>query len=332
MTKPTTRVLHLLEILQSGGTHRVRDLADRLEVDERTVRRYVGHLLELDVPVEAVRGRYGGYRLAPGFRLPPLMLTDEEAVAILVGLTLHQGPGPGGGDAARQADAKIRRVLPRALAARLTALQNSLRLPSEPPATSTAEAETLLTIAEAARDHRLVAFAYQAAEGQESARVLAPYGIVVLGGRWLASGMDQTRGELRTFRIDRMILPRRLDQTFAEPADFDPLAHVVTSLASAPRAHRVVVRARTSLEHARASLPVTLAIATEAEPGWVRIVIQAESLDWVPSILTRLGCPFVVDEPVALNARVRALGRLLVEAADGVSSPERGSGSRRPVD
>src|SRR4051794_38989128 len=86
MTRPTARVLALLEVLQSGGTRTVPDLAARLDVDERTVRRYVDHLRDLDVPVRTVRGRHGGYRLAPGFRMPPLMLTDEEALAVLLGL------------------------------------------------------------------------------------------------------------------------------------------------------------------------------------------------------------------------------------------------------
>src|SRR5690242_17140525 len=86
MTRPTARVLTLLEILQNGGTHTAATLAGRLGVDERTVRRYVEHLLDLEIPVEAVRGRYGGFRLAPGFRMPPLMLTDEEALAVLLGL------------------------------------------------------------------------------------------------------------------------------------------------------------------------------------------------------------------------------------------------------
>ena len=94
MTTSTTRVLALLEILQGGGTRTVADLAARLGVDERTVRRYAGHLLELGVPVESLRGRYGGYRLAPGHRMPPLMLTDEEALAVLLGLLVAQRTGP----------------------------------------------------------------------------------------------------------------------------------------------------------------------------------------------------------------------------------------------
>ncbi len=93
MSRPIARVLTLLELLQAGGIRTVAELADRLDVDERTVRRYVGHLLDLDVPVESVRGRYGGYRLAPGYRMPPLMLNDDEARAVLLGLIAGQRAG-----------------------------------------------------------------------------------------------------------------------------------------------------------------------------------------------------------------------------------------------
>ncbi|MER6900845.1 HTH domain-containing protein, partial [Amycolatopsis sp. NPDC000740] len=93
MTRPIARVLALLEILQGGGTRTVAELAGRLDVDERTVRRYVEHLLDLDIPVRSVRGRYGGYRLAQGYRMPPLMLTDEEALAVLLGLVAGRRAG-----------------------------------------------------------------------------------------------------------------------------------------------------------------------------------------------------------------------------------------------
>ena len=93
MTRPTARVLALLEILQSGGTRTVADLAARLDVDPRTVRRYVAHLIDLGIPVRSVRGRFGGYRLAPGYRMPPLMLTDDEAVAVMIGLVAGRRAG-----------------------------------------------------------------------------------------------------------------------------------------------------------------------------------------------------------------------------------------------
>src|ERR1700723_3869931 len=121
MTRPTARVMALLELLQAGGVRTVAELAGRLGVDERTVRRYVDHLLDLDVPVESVRGRYGGYRLSPGYRMPPLMLTDDEAVAVLAGLTGTRRAAlqPAAAAAVDSAAAKVRRVLPRALAGRL---------------------------------------------------------------------------------------------------------------------------------------------------------------------------------------------------------------------
>src|SRR5438045_6712124 len=124
MPRPTARVLALLEILQGGGTHTALELAKRLEVDERTVRRYAEHLIDLDVPVESVRGRYGGYRLAPGYRLPPLMLGDDEALAVLLGLVAGRRTGltTTTGTASETAAAKIRRVLPERLTRRLDAL------------------------------------------------------------------------------------------------------------------------------------------------------------------------------------------------------------------
>src|SRR6201987_5709912 len=116
MARPAARVLTLLELLQSGGVQTVAELADRLGVEGRTVRRYVDHLIDLDVPVESVRGRYGGYRLAAGYRMPPLMLNDEEALAVLLGLVAGRRAGSatttGTDTASRTAAAKIRRVLP----------------------------------------------------------------------------------------------------------------------------------------------------------------------------------------------------------------------------
>src|SRR5580658_1138222 len=132
MARPTTHVLTLLELLQSGGIRTVAELADRLGVDGRTVRRYVDHLIDLDIPVESVRGRYGGYRLATGYRLPPLMLSDDEALAVLLGLIAGRRTGLAAGTASETAAAKIRRVLPERLARRLDAVLSSLSFTAAP--------------------------------------------------------------------------------------------------------------------------------------------------------------------------------------------------------
>src|SRR3954447_23443372 len=168
MTRPAARVLTLLELLQSGGVRTMAELADRLGVDGRTVRRYVGHLIDLDVPVESVRGRYGGYRLAPGYRMPPLMLTDEEALAVLLGLVAGRRTGlaTATDTASETAAAKIRRVLPERLTRGLDRRWDSLAFTKRAGEPVTPDAGTLLTIADAVRHHRPVSIRYTNRDGR----------------------------------------------------------------------------------------------------------------------------------------------------------------------
>jgi predicted DNA-binding transcriptional regulator YafY len=153
VTRPTSRVLTLLELLQSGGTRTVAELADRLGVDERTVRRYIDHLLDLDVPVESVRGRYGGYRLRAGHRMPPLMLDDDEALAVLLGLIAGQRSGllTASGTASETAAAKIRRMLPERLTRRLDALLGEVAFTGPAREAAAPDAGVLLALADAIR-------------------------------------------------------------------------------------------------------------------------------------------------------------------------------------
>lgn len=195
-TSSTARVLALLEILQGGGIRTVPDLAVRLGVDERTVRRYVGHLLELGVPVDSVRGRYGGYRLAPGYRMPPLMLTDDEALAVLLGLLAGRRSGPvtASATASGSATAKLLRVLPRALSRRLDALLETADFTTRPGPATPPETEVLLELAEAARDRRPVAITYTDRKGRSTDRTVLPYGLVAHSGRWYLTGVDPADG------------------------------------------------------------------------------------------------------------------------------------------
>ena len=191
MARPAARVLTLLELLQSGGVRTVTELAGRLGVDGRTVRRYVDHLLDLDVPVESVRGRYGGYRLAPGYRMPPLMLSDEEALAVLLGLVAGRRAGlmTATGTASETAAAKIRRVLPERLARRLDTVLGSLAFTAPPGEFAAPDSGVLLCIADAVRHHRPVSIRYTAADGQRSERTVHPYGLVAHSG----GGMSRAR-------------------------------------------------------------------------------------------------------------------------------------------
>jgi predicted DNA-binding transcriptional regulator YafY len=315
VARPIARVLALLEILQSGGTRTVAELAARLEVDERTVRRYVDHLHDLDIPVRAIRGRHGGYRLAPGYRMPPLMLTDEEALAVLLGLVTARRAGMIS-TAAESAIAKVRRVLPDALGQRLDALLEIADFTAPARSALTTEAATLLTVAEAARDRRPVELGYTAGHGGDSRRVVHPYGIVAHSGRWYLTGFDSAGGEVRTFRVDRITSVDTQPGTFDVPTGFDPAQRVLAAIAEAPHRHEVSVRIEATSEHVRSVFPPSIATLEDAD-SWVRMRIRAQNLDWIPARLAALDRPFVVEQPEELRELVRALAnRLAGYAAD----------------
>ncbi|GAA2461800.1 YafY family protein [Streptomyces mauvecolor] len=340
MTRPTARVLTLLELLQSGGVRNVAELADRLDVDERTVRRYVQHLIDLDVPVESVRGRYGGYRLASGYRMPPLMLSDDEALAVLLGLVAGQRAGlmTSTGSASETAAAKVRRVLPARLGRRLGAVLDSLSFTAGPGASSTPESTVLLPIADAVRHHRPVSIRYAAADGRRSERTLHPYGLVAHAGKWYVTGSDPAIGEDRTFRLDRIAEARILPGSFVPPAGIDPAQRVLSGLATAPYRHEVTLRIQGTAEQIRARLPAGLATLEElpsangadASAGpWFRVELRVERLDWLPGELAALDRPFVIDRPDELRARVAALADRL---ADSARRPGDGGSQVQPTD
>lgn len=323
MARPTARVLALLEILQAGGTRTVAELAERLAVDERTVRRYVAHLVDLDIPVRSVRGRYGGYRLAPGYRLPPLMLTDEEALAVLLSLlTFRRGEtAAASAVVAESAAAKLQRVLPGALARRLEALVETVAFTAGPRAAATPEADVLLLLAQAARDRSPVAFGYVDRNGRATERTLHPYGIVAHAARWYVTGADSASGEVRLFRLDRVIAPTVLTGSFDVPDGFDPATCVLSALAGAPYRYDVAVRVRGTVDEVRALLPPSVAVVDAVTDEWAEVRIRAERLDWIAPLLAGLDRPFVVEEPEQLRVLVREMGERLLAAADHPETP-----------
>ncbi|MFE7855464.1 helix-turn-helix transcriptional regulator [Streptomyces sp. NPDC057403] len=322
MPGPTGRVLTLLELLQSGGTRTVAELADRLGVEGRTVRRYVDQLLDLDVPVESVRGRYGGYRLAPGYRLPPLMLSDDEALAVLLGLIAGRRAGlTPEHTASETASAKIRRVLPKHTARRLDALLESLDFTDRPGAAAAPDTGVLLTVTDAVRHLRPVSVRYTDREGRGSERVLHPYGVVAHSGRWYVTGRDARIGEDRTFRLDRIADARTLPGTFEVPEGPTPAQRLLSGFATAEYRHEVTVRVQGTAEQIRARLPVGVATLEECEPpegagaGWLRVELRAERLDWLPATLASLDRPFVIDRPAELRDRVAEFATRLASFA-----------------
>jgi predicted DNA-binding transcriptional regulator YafY len=326
MARPTARVLSLLELLQSGGVRTVAELAGRLDVDERTVRRYVDHLIDLDVPVESVRGRYGGYRLRPGYRMPPLMLSDDEALAVMLGLVAGRRTGlvTTTGTASETAAAKIRRVLPERLARRLDAVLESLAFTAPSGETPAPDAGVLLSIADAVRHHRPVSIRYTARDGRRSERTLHPYGLVAHSGRWYVTAADPGIGEDRTFRLDRIEDARTLPGSFEPPAGLDPAQDVLSALATAPYRHQVALLIQGTIEQIRARLPASIATVEElpatgsADPQtqrWFRVELHAERLDWLPPLLASLDRPFAVERPDELRDLIADLASRLATSA-----------------
>ncbi|MFI6791751.1 helix-turn-helix transcriptional regulator [Nonomuraea sp. NPDC050383] len=326
MSRPAGRVLTLLELLQSGGVRTMAELADRLGVDGRTVRRYVGHLIDLDIPVEAVRGRHGGYRLAPGYRLPPLMLSDDEALAVLFGLIAGRRTGltTAAGTASETAAAKIRRVLPERLAHRLDTVLESLAFTEPPGEFTTPDAGVLLTIADSVHHRRPVSIRYTDRDDRRRDRTLHPYGIVTHSGRWYVIGTDPEIGEERTFRLDRVAHARTLPGSFEAPAGPDPAQRVLSGFATAAYRHEVTLRIHGTVAQIRARLPGSVATITEpasaagsdpATERWLHVELRVERLDWLPPLLASLDRPFVIERPDELRDLVIALADRLASSA-----------------
>ncbi|NKZ08659.1 YafY family transcriptional regulator [Actinomadura latina] len=316
----------MLELLQANHLIGGAELARRLGVDERTVRRYAARLDDLGVPVAAERGRHGGYRLMPGYRMPPLMLTDDEATAVVLGLLAARRMGLPG-QATESALAKVQRGLPAALRDRVQALRDTLGFTGPDRAADGAVAPgtgTVLTLAAAARERRRVRLRYRSWRGEDSERDLDPHGLVFHSGRWYVTGHDHRSGQTRTFRVDRIASAEPGTATFEVPGDVDPVRHVTASLARVPYAHEVEVVLDTTLAEARRRIPASVAELTAGggpggedgeDGGGVVMTMRAERLDGAARMLAGLGFPFTVRRPAELRGHVRDLARTLHEQA-----------------
>jgi predicted DNA-binding transcriptional regulator YafY len=260
MPSPTARLLALLESLQAQPVATGSELADRLGIDVRTLRRYIAALQELGIPVEGQRGVGGGYRMRPGYRLPPLMLSDDEAVVVVLGLVAAQRSGlDTESSAAEGALTKIHRILPTRLRSRVEALEASLGFVESPAGAAPVPGETVLLLAEAVRRRKRVRTRYRSFSGALSERELSPHGLVVNAGRWYLAAHDHGRGELRTFRVDRMLGPG-LEEVVADepPAGFDAVGYVTRSLASVPWTWDVEAELDLPYDAAAERIPATL--------------------------------------------------------------------------
>jgi predicted DNA-binding transcriptional regulator YafY len=303
---PTTRVLTVLELLQSHQQMSGPELAERLEVNARTVRRYITMLQDLGIPVEAERGRHGTYRLRPGFKLPPLMFTEEEALALTLGLLAARKLGLAvAAPAVEGALAKIERVLPQALRQRVQAVQETLVFDFNLP-TAAPSSEVVSTLCQAVQEGRQVELGYQAWQAEITQRIVELYGLVCRSGFWYAVGYCHLREGVRVFRLDRVVRAEICPSTYIRPADFDCLGYVTRSIAMMPAKWLVDVLLQTTLEEAQRMVPPALATLEQAPEGVV-LRCYTEHLDWIAHFLAGLDCPLEIRQPAELRQALQSL-------------------------
>ena len=314
MSQPTTRVLALLEMLQSRAVTGGAELARALEVDRRTLRRYIVTLEDLGIPIVTTQGRYGGYQVVPGFKLPPMIFSDEEALALAVGLMAARGLGLAQSmPAVASARAKIERVFPVKLKQRLRAVDESVALELARPVAAI-DQQVLGLLCTATQEHRRVRMAYQSRSDEQTEREFDPYGLVYRAGRWYIVGWCHLRRGLRSFRLDRVASASSLTMSFERPSDFDALDYLRKSIAMIPRAHSVEVMLKTDLASAQKELVATIGVLEWSGDG-VLLRAQADDLDWIARELARLPFDFIVRSPVGLRSVLARTAQRLTRIA-----------------
>jgi predicted DNA-binding transcriptional regulator YafY len=321
MYHPTTRVLAVLELLQAHGRMPGAELARRIGVDARTLRRYIARLEDIGVPIATERGRFGGYALAAGFKLPPMMFTGEEALALSLGLLAARSLGLDAAQpAVASAQAKLERVLPAPLKRRMRAIDETVALDLTRAAPAGDHA-ALAALSAAAQARQRVHLHYRAASGEDSTRDFDAYGLAYRGGRWYVVGHCHLRRGLRSFRLDRVRGVQPLPASFGRPEGFDTLAHLAEAIATLPRAHAIEVLLHVDLATARNALFEGIGLF-EPAAGGVLLHAQADDLDWFARELIRLPFDFEVRRPAALRTALAARARRLLAAHGG---PDRAS-------
>lgn len=316
MYHPTTRVLTVLELLQAHRQMSGPKLAERLEVDVRSVRRYIMMLQDLGIPIEAERGRYGTYRLLRGFKMPPLMFTEDEALALTLGLLAAKRLGMVmTAPAVEGALAKIDRVLPEALRERVQAVQETLILENTSRDRSAPDSSVVLTLSTATQQEKRVWMRYHSGQAEETERDVDPYGLIFHAGVWYTVGYCHLRQDLRIFRLDRVLEAELLEEPFTRPPDFDSLDHLRRTMASMPGTWKVEVLLEMSWEEAERQVPPTMAML-EAVRGGVVLSCYTQELSWMAHFLVDLHCPLVVRKPPELNEALRMLAAEIAQLAE----------------
>ena len=315
MTDTSSRLLTLLSLLQGRRDWPGGELAHRLEVSGRTIRRDVERLRGLGYPVESLTGPAGGYRLRAGTAMPPLLLDDDEAIAIAVGLrTAARASVTGIEETSVRALVKLEQVLPTHLRRRVSALQSATTtLPAGGP---TVDPQALTAIAAACRDFECVRFAYRGRDGVASRREAEPHSLVNLGRRWYLVAWDRGRRDWRTFRVDRLSGPASTGVRFT-PRDLpatDAASYVSQSLSAAPNRYEARVTLHAPADTIRKRVPAYWGTIERLDDERCEYRTGDDDLDWLAVRVAMLGVDFDVHEPPELAEHLLLLARRLERA------------------
>ena len=311
MASTSARTLRLLSLLQIRRYWPGEELARQLRVSPRTLRRDIDRLRELGYPIQAQRGVAGGYQLAAGTALPPLVVDDEEAVALAVGLqAAAQGAVEGTAEASVRALAKVVQVMPARLRRRVQAL-GAMTVPAswEGPAGVSVDPGVLTTLALACRDAERVRFSYTAADGQQTGRHVEPHRLVQLGRRWYLAGYDLDRNGWRSYRLDRLAGPRGTGARFRprELPAADAAAFVRAGIQSTRAGYDIEVIVEAPAEMVRERIG-RWASVSEISATRCRVRMTADALEWPILGLGMVGADFQVVAPPELIDWVRDWG------------------------
>jgi predicted DNA-binding transcriptional regulator YafY len=318
VTATSSRLLELLSLLQARRDWPGAELAERLAVSGRTVRRDVERLRELGYPVESLTGPAGGYRLRAGTAMPPLLLDDEEAIAIAVGLrTAARTSVAGIEETAVRALVKLEQVLPAHLRRRVTALGSATI--AAPVIGPTVAPQDLTVIAAACRDSECLRFAYRRRDGTDSRREVEPHTLVNTGRRWYLVAWDRRREDWRTFRVDRLARPASMGVRFAPRTlpGKDPAAYVRQSITEAPHRFEARVTLHAAAEELAKRVPSYWGTIEAIDAHTCEYRTGDDDLGWLALRIAMLGVDFEIREPPELADHIRTLASRLSRAADG---------------
>jgi predicted DNA-binding transcriptional regulator YafY len=325
MYHPTTRLLTILEVLQTQTRGQISgaELARRLDVEPRTVRRYVLMLQEMGMPIEGVHGPGGGYQLRPGFKLPPLLFTEDEAMAIMLGLLgltwLEIDPES---VAVEGALAKLHRVLPVRGRERLQALaEHTILSPQQHDARPSFA--LLMAVSEAVQAQQRLQIEYASYRNEVTQREIEPYSLVGWKGHWYVVGWCCLRQDYRLFRLDRVRQIQRRTATFQRAADFDCRAYVKKVLADIPAWWTITIEFQAPLYAVQSKVPSSFGPLTETPTG-VLLRTHAAFLDEFARYLAGWDLPFVIHEPPELRDAVLHLAQRLMQMATACGAVAQG--------